>query len=71
MYSTSQGWIYLKFISGALDMDAVMIMMMIALKGANRDFYYLLTALRTVSKTSAQAAMAQSRANHVQHIGRS
>ena len=44
--------------------------MIIALKGANRDFYNLLTAPRTVSNTYAQVARAQSCANHVQHIER-
>ena len=43
---------------------------MIALKGANRDLYNVLTALRTVSKTYAQVAQAHSCANHVQHIER-
>ena len=33
-------------------------------------FYSLLTALRTVSNTHAQVALAQSCANHVQHIKR-
>ena len=47
-----------------------MIMIMIALKGAIRDFYNLLTAPRTVSNTYAQVVKAQSCANHVQHIER-
>ena len=46
----------------------IVIMIIIALKGAIRDFYNLLTATRTVSNTYAQAALAQSYANHVQHI---
>ena len=51
---------------------SVMMMMIIALKGAIRDvFYHLLTAPRTVSNTYAQVAKAQSCANHVQHVGRS
>ena len=51
----------------------MMLMMMIitiALKGANRDFYNLLTAPRTVSNMNAQVARAQSCANHVQHLER-
>ena len=42
----------------------------IAFKGAIRDFYNLLTAPRTVSNAYAQVAWAQSYANHVQHIER-
>ena len=42
----------------------------IALKGAIRDFYDLLTAPRTFSDTYAQVARTQSCANHVQHIER-
>ena len=38
----------------------ILIMIMIALKGAILDFYNLLTARRTVSNTYAQAAMAES-----------
>ena len=44
-----------------------MMMMMIALKGAVRDFYNLLTAPQTVY---AQVARAQSCANNAQHIER-
>ena len=40
----------------------------IALKGADRDFYSLLTAPLTVSNAYAQVAMVQSCAYHVQHI---
>ena len=40
------------------------------LNNANRCFFYnLLTAPRTVSNKDAQVARAQSRANHVQHVG--
>ena len=49
-------------------MMMMMIMMIIALKGAIRDFDKLLTARRHVSNTYAQVARAQSCANHVQHI---
>ena len=42
----------------------------IALNGAIRDFYHLLTALETVSNMYAQVARVQSCANHVQHIER-
>ena len=42
-------------------------MIMSDLKGANRDFYNLLTALRTVSNMYAQMARAQSRADLVLH----
>ena len=43
----------------------------IAFKGAIRDFFYnLLTAPRTVSNTYARVARPQSCANHVQHIER-
>ena len=48
----------------------IIIITIIALKGANRDFYNLLTAPRTVSNTYAQVARAQSFANRVQHIER-
>ena len=41
---------------------------MVALKGAIRDFYKLLTGPRTVSNTYAQVARAQSCANHEQHV---
>ena len=40
------------------------------LKSANRDFYSLLAALRTVSNTYAQVARAQPCANYEQHIER-
>ena len=46
----------------------IITVMIIALKGAVRDLYNLLTALRTVSNTHAQVAQVQSCANHVQHI---
>ena len=46
----------------------MMIIIIIAFKGAIRDFYNLLTAMRTVSNTFAQVPRAQSCANHVQHI---
>ena len=46
----------------------IIIIIIIAFKGAIRDFYKLLTAPRTVSNTHAQVAQAQSCANHVQHI---
>ena len=46
----------------------MIITMIIALKGAIRDFYDLLTAPRTVSNTYAQVARAQSCTNHKQHI---
>ena len=47
----------------------IIIIIIIAFKGAIRDFFYdLLTAPRTVSNTYAQVARAQSCANHVQHI---
>ena len=48
-----------------------MIMIMIALNSAIRDFYNLLTELRTVSNTYAHVGREQSCGNHVQHIGRS
>ena len=41
---------------------------MIAIKGANQDFYNLLTALQTVFNTYAQVARAQSCTYHVKHI---
>ena len=55
-----------------------MIIIMIAFKGAIRDFFFffffflnnLLTEPRTVSNTYAQVARMQSCANHVQHIER-
>ena len=48
----------------------IIIIIIIALEGANQDYYNLLNALRTVSNTYTQVARAQSCANHVQHIGR-
>ena len=49
----------------------MMMMMMIAFRGAIRDFCYnLVTALRTASNTFAQVARDESCANHVQHIER-
>ena len=48
----------------------IMIIIIIALKGAFQDFYSLLTALQTVSNTHAHVAGAQSCVNHVQHIER-
>ena len=48
----------------------LIMIIIIAFKGAIRDFYNLLTAPRTVSNTYAQVARAQSCANHVQHIER-
>ena len=44
------------------------IIIIIALKGAVRDFYNLLTAPRTVLNTDAQVVRAQTCVNHVQHI---
>ena len=47
------------------------IIIIIAFKGAIRDFFYnLLTAPRTVSNMYTQVSRAQSCANHVQHIER-
>ena len=48
----------------------VIMTMVIALKGAVRDFYNLLTAPRTVSYTYAQVTRVQSCTNHKQHINR-
>ena len=45
-------------------------LIVIALKGANRDFYNLLTAPRTVSSKCAQVAKLQSCANHMQNTER-
>ena len=45
------------------------IIIIIALKGANQDCY-ILTAPRTVSDMYVQVAKAQLCANHVQHIER-
>ena len=47
-----------------------MIIILIAFKGAVRDFYNLLAAPLTVSNTYAEVARAQLCANHVQHIER-
>ena len=53
------------------DLIIIIIIMIIALQGAIRDFFYnLLTAPRTVSNTYVQVARGQSCANHVQHIER-
>ena len=46
----------------------LIIIIIIALKGAIRYFYSLPTAPRTLSNTHAQVVLAQSCANHVQHI---
>ena len=46
----------------------VIIIIIITFKGAIRDYFYNLTALRIVSNTYAQVARAQLCANHVQHI---
>ena len=46
----------------------MMMMMIIAFNGAIREFFYNLTAQRTISNTYAQVPRAQSCANHVQHI---
>ena len=47
----------------------MIVIIMIAFKGAVRDlFYNLLTLPRTTSSTYAQVAKAQSCANYVQHI---
>ena len=46
----------------------LIMIMMIALKGAIWDFYNLLTAPRAVSSKYAQAARVQSCANYMQHI---
>ena len=48
----------------------IIIIIIIALKGAILDFYNLLTVPWSVSNTYAQVAMAQSCANHMQHIER-
>ena len=48
----------------------MMMIIIIAFKGAIRDFNNLLTEPRTVSNTYAQVALAQTCANHVQHIER-
>ena len=48
----------------------IIIIIIIAFKGAVRDFYNLLAAPRTVSNTYAQVAKTQSCENHVQHIER-
>ena len=46
------------------------VIIIIALKGANRDFYNLLITPRTVFGMYAQVARAQPCANHVQHVER-
>ena len=46
------------------------IIIIIALKGAIRDFYILLTALRTFSNTYVQVAKGHLCANNVQHVKR-
>ena len=46
----------------------IIIMIIIALKGAIQGFYYLLTVPQTVFITYAQMAWVQLCANHVQHI---
>ena len=47
-----------------------MIMIIVTMRGAIREFFYnLLTAPRTVSNMYAQVARTQSNGNHVQHIG--
>ena len=46
----------------------IIIKIIIALKGAIRDFYSLLTAPQTVSNTYTQVARAQSSAIQVQYI---
>ena len=48
----------------------IIIIIIIALKGAVRDFYNLLTVPRTVSNTYVQVARVQLCANHVQNIER-
>ena len=48
----------------------IIMIIMIALKGAIRDIYNLLTAPRTVSNTYTKAVRAQPHANHVLHIER-
>ena len=51
--------------------QSLIIIVIIAFKGAIRDFFYnLLTGPRTVSNTYTQVARAQSCADHVQHIER-
>ena len=50
----------------------IVIVIMIPLKGTIQDFLYnLLIVQRTVCNTYAQVVREKSRANHVQHIGRS
>ena len=46
----------------------LIIIIIIAFKGAIRDFFNLLTALQTVFNMYDQVARVQSCANHVQHI---
>ena len=59
-----------RLVSRETAVSKVMVMIMIALKGATRDFYSHLTAPRTASNTYAQVARAQSSANRAQHIER-
>ena len=47
-----------------------MIMIMMGLKGAIREFYNLITSPRTISSMYAEVARARSWANHLQHIER-
>ena len=48
----------------------IKIIIIITLKGADQDFYNLLTAPQTVSNMYAQVAWEYSCANYVQHIER-
>ena len=48
----------------------IVVVLVIGLKGAIRDFFSFLTAPRTVSNTYALVARAQLCVNHVQHIER-
>ena len=48
--------------------DLVMVMMMIALNGSNRDFTISSLAPLTASNTCARVVTAQSCANHLRHI---
>ena len=52
-------------------MMMIIMIIIIELKGAIRDFYFVITAPRTVSTTHAQVTRAQSCTNHVQHTERS
>ena len=51
-------------------LKAMTMILTIALKGAVRDFYSVLTAPRIVSSTQTQVAKALSCANHVQNTER-